>query len=550
MRRFSAFVAAVLTAASSAFAHFPFIIVDPSGATAKLVMSETLDPDPSVSIDLLSSVTLFLRAADGTQTPLTMTKAEQWMTLALPGEGTRVVYGAADLGVMQRGGSKAHHLIYYPKTIVGDAFSPATTLGDRPVELVPVRVADGFDLRILIAGKPAGNQEIRVIDPKGLEEDYKADADGLIGPFTEPGRYGAWARHWVDQTGTHENKSYEQVRHYATLAFDFAGSPASPAAAANAATDASTASPAHPQAPVRSFAKLPYAAASFGAVAVDGWLYFFGGHTATRHEYSTASVSRRFLRLNLTDPSDWQELPNAEVAVQGMNLAAYKGKVIRVGGMEPRNSPGEKSDSYSLDSGSIFDPAANRWTALPVLPFPRSSHDVVVVGDSLYAIGGWWMKGRDTDPEFFDTMEVLDLAAQNPTWKSVPQPFSRRALIVTPLNDRIFVLGGFDAEDEPHLDVNIYDTKARVWSKGPSIPGSERDGFAPAACSLDGTIYLSVGSGKLYRLSEDEQSWIQVAGTTPRLAHRMVSNGKEVLIIGGASEARMVDHIEAVQVTE
>ncbi len=133
--------------------------------------------------------------------------------MALPGEGVRVVHGLADLGVMQRGNSKPHVHIYHPKTIVGDAFAPMTLLGDRvPIELVPVRAGDAFKLKLLIAGKPAAAQEIRLIAPDGTDEDYKTDADGLIGPITEHGRYGAWARHWIDETGKRDYKAYEQLR--------------------------------------------------------------------------------------------------------------------------------------------------------------------------------------------------------------------------------------------------------------------------------------------------------------------------------------------------
>lgn len=544
MRNWLAFLAVIAAAATSSLAHFPFIVPDAGGATARLIMSETLKPDSEVGIEILKGASLRIRSADGAETPLTFSQGEQWMTMALPGEGTRVVHGLADLGYMQRGPSRPHRLIYHPKTIVGDAFGAGTTLSNVPVELVPVRAGEGFKLRLLIGGAAApADQEVRVIDPQGVEKDYKTDSEGLVGPITEAGRYGAWARYWIDEAGEIDGKKYEQVRHYATLVMDLPAHGGGEKPAANAAE-------AEISAEVRAFATLPYPAASFGAVAGDGWLYVLGGHTARRHDYSTQSVSRRFQRVSLDQPSAWQELPEAEVGMQGMNLAMHRGRVIRVGGMEPRNAPGEKADSYSIDSASMFDPAANRWSALPALPTPRSSHDVAVVGDVLYVVGGWRMNGRDTEPEFFDTMEVLDLSGPNAAWKTVPQPFSRRALIAAVLNEKVFVFGGFDAEDVPHLDVDIYDTRTGTWSAGPSIPGEERDGFAPAACTLDGTIYLSVGSGGLYRLSADEQSWTLVARTTPRLAHRMAAHGGEVLIIGGASEARMVDQIEAVRVDD
>lgn len=534
--RHLSFLAPMLALAASAFAHFPFILLDQGGATARLIMSETLEPDPEVSIDTLAGINLFVRTRDGRETPLTLSKGSEWMTMAIPGSGDRIIHGVADLGVTRRGSGRPHVLRYYPKTVIGDAFDPELTLGDRvPVELVPVRAGAEFKVKLLIAGAPAPKQEIRLVHPDGGDEKYTTDEHGTIGPFSEPGRYGAWARYWVDETGARGDKTYDQVRHYATVVFDFGQTDATPEEPIDSTR-------------VRAFTALPYHAASFGAVSLDGYLYLFGGHIAERHLYSTASVSRKFQRLNLSNPTKWEQLPSADVAVQGMNLAAHNGRIIRVGGMEPRNPPGEKSDSYSIADCSFYDVQAGKWKPLPPLPRPRSSHDVAVVGDTLYVIGGWQMKGRDVEPEFFETMEVLDLNASQPEWRTVPQPFSRRALIVATLGEKIFVMGGFDADDVPHLAVDVYDTKSKTWSKGPPIPGKGRDGFAPAACTLNGTIYLSVGSGTLFRLNDDQAGWSVVGRSTPRLAHRMVAFGDEVLIVGGASEAQMVDIIEAVRV--
>jgi hypothetical protein len=54
-----------------------------------------------------------------------------------------------------------------------------------------------------------------------------------------------------------------------------------------------------------------------------------------------------------------------------MNLAAHKGKVIRVGGMEPRNKKGEKAAPFSTDEAASYDPEARKWEKLPALPEPR-----------------------------------------------------------------------------------------------------------------------------------------------------------------------------------
>ena len=78
-----------------------------------------------------------------------------------------------------------------------------------------------------------------------------------------------------------------------------------------------------------------------------------------------------------------------------MNLVAHRGKIYRVGGMQPRNRPGDPQDVRSVADVARFDPARRQWEALPPLPSPRSSHDVVMLGDRMMVVGGWWLKGKE-----------------------------------------------------------------------------------------------------------------------------------------------------------
>ena len=90
---------------------------------------------------------------------------------------------------------------------------------------------------------------------------------------------------------------------------------------------------------------LPEAVSSFGAAVCDGFVYVYGGHSGKAHQYSTETVSGKFRRLSLADPSrGWEELPGGP-ALQGLALVSHDGKLYRVGGMQPRNAPGDKADN-------------------------------------------------------------------------------------------------------------------------------------------------------------------------------------------------------------
>ncbi|MCS7045981.1 MAG: hypothetical protein NZO58_06465 [Gemmataceae bacterium] len=281
---------------------------------------------------------------------------------------------------------------------------------------------------------------------------------------------------------------------------------------------------------------LPRAVSSFGAVVADGFVYVYGGHVAKTHEYSTEAVIGDFYRLPLKAPKAWEKLPSGP-AVQGLALVAHRGKVIRIGGMQPRNAPGSKADNHSLASCASYDPALGQWTPLPDLPQPRSSHDAVVIGDRIYVVGGWTMHGSGKPPTWCESALVLDLAAASLGWREIPQPFQRRALVAAAHGGKLFVIGGLDRDSKPHLTVNIYDPQADAWTTGPNLPGVRRNGFSAGACVVDGNLYVCPADGSVLRLSVKGDAWEPIGEIKQRrIVHRLVAApDRRLLVLGGAN---------------
>jgi N-acetylneuraminic acid mutarotase len=291
---------------------------------------------------------------------------------------------------------------------------------------------------------------------------------------------------------------------------------------------------------------MPHAVSSFGAVADNGYLYIYGGHAGKTHSYDTKSVLGTFHRLQLNGGTKWEELPGGPIA-QGLNLAAHRGKIYRVGGMQPRNAPGQPADNHSLADCAAFDPQTKRWKDLPSLPAPRSSHDVVVVGDSLVVVGGWQLRGRGESPLWHDTTAILDLAAEKPQWKTIPQPFRRRALTAAAIGSQVYVMGGLSA-DGPDQRVDILDLTTGQWKEGPAIPGKDRVAFSPAACAVGGHLILSTSDGAVYRLNPRGNAWEKVAESTQqRMVARLVPWGQDrVILLGGAKGGANTDSLEVI----
>lgn len=290
-------------------------------------------------------------------------------------------------------------------------------------------------------------------------------------------------------------------------------------------------------------ATLPEGSASFGAVASNGWLYVYGGHVVPTHNYSTEAVSGRFNRMRLADGT-WEQLAGGP-PLQGMNLAEHAGRIYRVGGMQPRNAPGQPADTRSVADVARFDPASGRWDALTPLPTPRSSHDVVVVGTRLFVIGGWEMKGTSGATAWPKQMDVLDLAAATPVWTAVAQPFTRRAFIAATDGTTIFVLGGFDERSRVVRGMDMFDVATGTWSAGPALPGGPMNGFGAAAAVVDGRLYVSVDDGSIHRLNANRSAWEPVGRATPRIVHRLIPDGRRLIVAGGAAGGKNSDLVEA-----
>lgn len=279
---------------------------------------------------------------------------------------------------------------------------------------------------------------------------------------------------------------------------------------------------------------MPEGVTSFAAATLGNLVYVCGGHKGERHDYSAEMVSGSFFRLNLAEGKEWENLPSAYPAM-GAPMVAHKSFVYRIGGMAARNAPGHKQDLWSLTNVIRFNTRSEKWENVSPLPEARSSHDAVVIGDRLFVGGGWKMLGPKEKPAWFDHFLVLNLNKPSSGWKSISQPFKRRALALATQGGKVYFIGGMDSDNKTILAVDVYDPRTGQWSKGPSLPDGKSKGFGCSAINQAGRIYASASKGDLLRLSEKGDAW-EVVGRLqhPRMSHRLVIAGKgQVIALGG-----------------
>ncbi len=291
---------------------------------------------------------------------------------------------------------------------------------------------------------------------------------------------------------------------------------------------------------------------SFGACVSDGYVYVYGGHTGNAHDHSSDNLTGAFHRYPLhKGAAAWEDLPN-DRAVQGTALVGWNGLVIRVAGMYATNAHGEAAEMYSTDELRCFDPRTKTWKDWPSLPDKVSSHDALVVGDTLYVVGGWKLDGSG-DGNWHPHGWSLDLKNRDKGWKDLqPMPGIRRAGTLAAAGGEIWWVGGMADKGGSSNASFAYHPDKGVWREGPALPGtSSIKAFGSSTFSTGGILFNSGMDGVLYSLDPAGDEWAvtQVNHQHGRIFHRSIPVGKGLFwTIAGASKRGHRNDIEVLPV--
>jgi N-acetylneuraminic acid mutarotase len=427
-------------------------------------------------------------------------------------------------------------LTYYARHLPGEQPAdrqPPDGKGRLRLEIVPKAAGDCVTFTVAWDGIPLADAAVTLIDASGEPREAKTNDRGKAAFVGLPeGLVGVTASYIEDAKGEVDGKPYHSAGHYSTLTFHNAR--------AIGGGSALGAIPA-----------LPEPLASFGAAVCDGWLYVYSGHVGAEHEHSRENLSQHFRRIELDGGRQWEELP-MQTPLQGLPLAAYQGKLYRVGGLSARNAAGEAEDLHSVDEFAAFDPQTNTWTSLPPLPEPRSSHDAAIVDGVLYVVGGWRLEGSSKGA-WSDAAWSFDLSQPNGQWRALPalEPH-RRALAAGQWQGKLVAIGGMGEDRKITRRVDVFDQKNAKWRRLADLPGEGMGGFGVSACNLDGKLYVSGTQDSLYCLIGDGAQWSPIARLAqPRFFHRLTpaASPGALLVIAGASDAGHLATTEEVSIS-
>ncbi|MEW4527992.1 hypothetical protein [Maioricimonas sp. JC845] len=544
MLRFSLLAALLLAGhfacPTVAKAHFLWLLPPDSGAV-DVCFGEVADPDDPDLLKYIAKAKVWYVAPNGEATSLSLKQADDVLRGELPkGAAGGLVVGSHDFGVLERGDAK-FLLRYFAATgpkLGSDAWTKIDTTKQAPFRLAPVVVDGQVQITATWNGKPVADAEVTVDGPGVDDLKLTTDTRG-VARFSagEPGRYSIRVRQIQEESGSVDGKEYAEVRSYSTLAVEI------PASAD--VTFASKSASGESELPA-----LPVTVTSFGAAVADDALYVYGGHMGEAHSYSNTSQSDVLWKLDLQNPGEWQKVATGP-RLQGLALVAHDGKLYRLGGFTALNDEGEDHVLESQDDVAVFDPKSGAWQEFPSLPEPRSSFDAAVLGDTLYVIGGWQLRGEE-DSVWHNTAWSMDLSADNPQWKALPTPpFQRRALAIAAHDGRIYAIGGMQQEGGPTTKVDVFDPQSGTWSEGPALEGRGLNGFGCAAFATDGSLYVSTLDGDLQVLSVDGDKWETARKLQrARFFHRMlpVVEGRFVVVGGANMEIGKFDEVEYIDV--
>uniref|UniRef100_A0A8C6UVL9 Kelch-like family member 5 n=1 Tax=Neogobius melanostomus TaxID=47308 RepID=A0A8C6UVL9_9GOBI len=183
-----------------------------------------------------------------------------------------------------------------------------------------------------------------------------------------------------------------------------------------------------------------------GVAVLEGPMYAVGGHDG----WSYLSTVERW------DPQarQWSFVASMSTPRSTVGVAVLNGKLYAVGG---------RDGSSCLRSVECFDPHTNRWSSCAPMAKRRGGVGVATWHGFLYAIGGHDAPASSLASRLSDCVERYD--PQTDVWTAVaPMSVSRDAVGVCLLGDRLFAVGGYDGQVYLNT-VEAYDPQTNEWTQ-------------------------------------------------------------------------------------
>lgn len=210
---------------ASAQAHFLFIQIGPhaeAGRNVEVYFSERATAGDPKFVAKIAQTELWCQEESGKFVPLTVNTGTDRLRAYLPSGPSVSVIGRCEYGVLKR--DKSFLLRYYPKAVSGKPENLTKLVRNEsiPLEIMPTFTRDAVTLTVLHEGKPLAGAVVTTVDADLQNEELKTDEAGkATWKLPAAGPYAVYVKHVVAKSGTHGSDSYEEIREFATLGFDW-----------------------------------------------------------------------------------------------------------------------------------------------------------------------------------------------------------------------------------------------------------------------------------------------------------------------------------------
>ena len=234
---------------------------------------------------------------------------------------------------------------------------------------------------------------------------------------------------------------------------------------------------------------------------------------------------------------NWTKVAPSPVKRAESNGAVVNGKLYVLGGLYVQDGK-----ILAMTRSDVYDPATNKWTRIADCPDKVTHSGIVVVGDTIWLIGGYF--GDHPGPA---GKKVLKYNTTTNTWSRGPDiPFSRGAGGAALVNNKIHFFGGmgYDRtwESSSHwvLDLN---NQAAGWVSKAQLPNPRNH---TSGIGLNGYVYClggqydqeenQIAQRDIHRYDPTTDTWEKVAELPTVRSHTNASTfvwNNKVMIIGG-----------------
>ncbi|XP_067241699.1 kelch-like protein 4 isoform X2 [Chanodichthys erythropterus] len=183
-----------------------------------------------------------------------------------------------------------------------------------------------------------------------------------------------------------------------------------------------------------------------GIAVLEGPMYAVGGHDG----WSYLNTVERW------DPQarQWNYVASMSTPRSTVGVTALNGKLFAVGG---------RDGSSCLRSMECFDPHTNKWSMCAPMSKRRGGVGVATYNSFLYAVGGHDAPASSHCSRLSDCVERYD--PKTDTWTTVSSlSVPRDAVGVCLLGDRLYAVGGYDGQTYLN-SVESYDAQNNEWTE-------------------------------------------------------------------------------------